>query len=275
MDKKETIKDLTSYMTVGIFFSYIIGYLVVTGFLTDRKIFNDDLLNINFLKTGIVFLLVIVPLLFIIVSNTYNYIEVFSKIILYVVAISLLFIEFKIIYFVLILPPYLLLSYFSMKYKNRYKKILWSFNIIVLIGPVTLAINYKFLWDLYLIIVLTSIFTFVILFMYKIKKFDLGYFIANLFWSCIIAYYFGSHIYGHLPDSFKGGFTSSTFLICKKESKAYLNNIGFNFNNTTFTDSVEILYSSNDKLLIAKNKNEFYFLSKNLFNGFKTLDNKK
>ena len=107
-----------------------------------------------------------------------------------------------------------------------------------------------------------------ILFVYKIKKFNLGYLLANLFWSCIIAYYFGSHIYGHLPDSFKGGYTGSTFIICKEESRSYLNKIGFNFNNTTFMDTVEILYSSNDKLLMLKKK-ECYFLSKNLFNGFK------
>ena len=123
MDKKETIKDLASYMTVGIFFSYIIGYLVVTGFLTDHNIFNDDLLNINFLKTGIVFLLVLVPILFIIVSETYNYLEVFSKIILFIVAISLLFIEWN-IYLFLILPLFLFLCYFTIKYKNSYKNIM-------------------------------------------------------------------------------------------------------------------------------------------------------
>ncbi len=42
MDKKEPIKDLASYITAGIFVSYIIGYLVVTGFLTSYNIFNED-----------------------------------------------------------------------------------------------------------------------------------------------------------------------------------------------------------------------------------------
>ncbi len=96
----------------------------------------------------------------------------------------------------------------------------------------------------------------------------MGYFIAHLFWSCIIAYYFGTHIYGQLPYSFKGGFTGSTFIICKDSSKNYLKEIGFNFNDSTYTDSVSILYSSNDKFLILKEK-EIYFLSKDLFNGFK------
>lgn len=274
MDKEESIKELTSYMTVGIFLSYLIGYLVVTGFLTNHNIYNDDLLNINFLKTGIVFLLVLVPILFIIVSETDVYSEVLSKAILYVVAISLLFIEFRVIYF-LILPPYLLLYYFTLKYKIRYGKIIWTFNIIALIGPIILALSYNFLWNLYLLIVLTFIFTFVILLLFRIKKFGFGYFIAHLFWGCIIAYYFGTHIYANLPYSFKGGYSGSTLIICKEESKVYLNNIGFSFNETTFEDTVEILYSSNDKFLISKGKNESYFLSKSLFNGFKRINNGK
>lgn len=268
MDKQENIKELASYMTVGIFFSYILGYLVVTGFLTSYKIFNDDLLNINFLKTGIVFLLVLVPLLIIIVSKTYNYKELLSKIILYIVAISLLFITWN-PYLFLILIPYLLLCHFSIKYKNNYKKILWFLTTIGIIGPVILAVYFKFLWDLYLIILLTSVFSLMMLYWFKIQKFGLGYFIAHLFWTCIIAYYFGFQIYGHLPDSFKGGYSGTTYIICKEKSKPYLKNIGFNFDSTTFMDNVKILYSSNDKLLISKNDTT-YFLSKNLFNGFKS-----
>ena len=211
------------------------------------------------------------PILFII-NSYFNYlVEVFSIIFLYAIALSILFIEFKPLYFIDYFL-YLILYFLFIKDKNAYKKFIFSI-ILPLILLVILSFNYEYLLSLYLLIITLLVFSFVLFvfrYLFKINKPTFGYlyFIAQLFWSCIIAFYFGTHIYGDLPKSFKGGFPESTSIICKKESRKYLNKLGFNFNDSTYVDNVEILYSSNDKLLICREK-EIYFLSKDLFNGFK------
>lgn len=266
MNNKEYIKDLSTTLTVGIILTYILGYLVVTGFLSNYGIFNDDLLNLNFLKSGLVFLIALVPILFIINYKNKSYAEVFSEVILYVVGLSLLFIDFKILNFILYLA-YIVLYYFFMKKQKVLYFVLISILPLTLL--IILSIKYSYLFDLYKTIFFTCLFSIVILFVLKIKKFGVEYFVANIIFICLVSYYFGSHVYEHLPPSFKGGFPNSTFIMCKEESKSYLNNIGFDFNDTTFSDNVTIYYSSNDKLLILKNDN-YFFLSKDLFYGFKT-----
>ena len=249
MDKKDNIKDLSTTITVGIFFSYIIGYLVVTGFLSNFKVFNDDLLNLNFLKAGFVFLIIIVPILLIIYSNLYSQID-----------------EQKISF-----------QYFLVLFKKLIKTIAFSLLYIIVLSLFFIDFNksnYNLLVYLYGITVATCVFSFIFLFFLGVKKFSWGNLISHLIWVCLVSYFFGTHVYKDLPKSFKGGFPNKTLILCKEESKDYLNRIGFNFNDSTFTDSVLIYYSSNDKLLISKNKNEFYFLSKNLFNGFKNINKK-
>ena len=196
MENKENIKEITSYITGGIFFSYIIGYLVVTGFLSNYKIFNDDLLNLNFLKAGLVFLMIIVPLLFITYLFFYNisYGEKRNKkeflspsilIVLYLVFLFLIFTDF-----------------------NK-----WNLNVFL---------------SLLFFIILTLVISFAILLFFNTKKLSFVYLktylilTSFLIFICLASYFFGSHIYKDLPISFKGGFPDSTLIICKKEKIKYL-----------------------------------------------------
>ena len=251
MEDKNALKDLSTILTTGIFFTYIIGYLVVTGFLSKYEIFNDDLLNLNFLRAGFVFLMILVPILLIIHSNFYKHIEdqkqgfvyhkfIFKKI-LKTIALSLLSTTF-------LLPLFI-------NYKN------FNYNVLYLYGIAVAICVFSYL-------------VFIAFYFIKVKKLSLGYFISILIWLCLASYFFGSHVFEDLPKSFKGGFPDSTYILCKKETINYLNNIGFNFDSTNFSDKVVIFYSSNNKLLI-KEKNGYYFLSKELFNGFKTLNGNK
>lgn len=215
---------------------------MVTGFLSNYKIFNDDLLNLNFLKAGLVFLMIIIPILLIIHLFFYNISygekrnkkEFISPSILIVLYLGFLFVVF-----------------------TDFNK--WNLDVFL---------------SLIFFIILTLGASLAILFFFNIKKLNFGYLktplilTAFLIFICLASYFFGSHVYKDLPPSFKGGFPNSTIIICKGESVDYLNNIGFNFNETSFVDTVEILYSSNDKLLIGKKK-EIYFLSKDLFSGYK------
>lgn len=244
MDNKEIIKEITSYMTGGIFFSYIIGYLVVTGFLSYYKIFNDDLLNLNFLKAGLVFLMIIIPILLIVHLFFYNI-------------------------------------------RKRNKKGFLSLSILVFLYLLFLFVIFtafnKWNLDIFLSLLLFTIFTMLIslaiLYFFNCKRLSFvnlkTYLILTSFliFICLASYFFGSHYYKDLPASFKGGFPDSTVIICKEKATKYLKDIGFNFNDTTFIDTVEILYSSSDKLLIDR-KSEVYFLSKDLFNGYKRINKK-
>jgi len=247
MNNKNTLKDLSTILTAGIFFSYIIGYLVVTGYMSNYDIINDDLLNLNFLKAGLVFLIVLVPPLLIIHHGIYKH-EEFQK-------LNYKHFLLLLAHLIVMLIVFVFLSMITDALTPNFNLLLGIIGIIISIC-IAYYLVYKFLsWV-------------------GFKEFNFGHFTAHLIWICLLSYFFGSHLYRDLPNSFKGGFPNSTSILCKVESREYLNSIGFNFNDSTFSDSVDILYSSNDKLLISK-KAKYYFLSKDLFNGFKTLNRKK
>lgn len=247
MEDKNALKDFSIILTAGIFFTYIIGYLVVTGYLSNYEVINDDLLNLNFLKAGLVYLIILIPPLLIIHPSIYNYTELrefnSKRIILLLLNLFILLILFV---------------FLSMVIERTALNLKLLFYIIALI----------------LIICIVYFLVFKALSWAETKEFNFIHLTAHLIWICLLSYIFGSHLYGDLPKSFKGGFPDSTYILCKKETINYLNNIGFDFDSTNFSDKVVIFYSSNDKLLI-KEKNEYYFLSKELFNGFKTLNGNK
>ena len=289
MADKQSLKDFSIFLPIITLIIYIFGYLIISGYLSNYNVVNDDILNLNLLKAGLLFVILLIPILIIVYLNykepTDNLIKAFKylptlliNIFTYILWISLFIIDFNklkgwerpafFIGFILDNLFYLLATSYACRDKSRFFKFIIQIIIPVII-ILYLGIKYSYLGYLYGIIIATSIVFILVLGLIGDKKYNWGHFSILFIWVCFTSYIFGLKVYKNIPNYFGGGFPYKTLIISKPNENVYLKNIGFDFNDSTFIDSVDILYVSSDKYLISKNE-QIFFISKDLFNGFIT-----
>jgi hypothetical protein len=106
MADKESLKDFSIFLPIVTLIIYIFGYLIISGYLSNYNVVNDDILNLNFLKAGLLFVILLIPILITVYLNynepTDNLIKVFKylpilliNIFTYILWISLFIIDFN------------------------------------------------------------------------------------------------------------------------------------------------------------------------------------
>jgi hypothetical protein len=106
MADKESLKDFSILLPIVTLIIYIFGYLIISGYLSNYNVVNDDILNLNFLKAGLLFVILLIPILITVYLNynepTDNLIKVFKylpilliNIFTYILWISLFIIDFN------------------------------------------------------------------------------------------------------------------------------------------------------------------------------------
>jgi hypothetical protein len=256
--------------------------------LSQYNLVVDEIINTSYLKTGLLFTILLVPILIILYLNfeepTDNYLVAkkyfptfLVNILTYLLMITMILIDYKkltiaeLVIFFIGLPidlfTYFLATSFLFKDKKKSTKI-----IIQLIIPVIflsyLGFKFPHLGFLYFIILLICQ-TFVLAIgVVADKKYSWGHYISQIISLVFISYLFGRFVYGSLPNYLGGGIPFSTTIIAKLEKNDFLKRIGFETKQELLY-KVEILHISSDKYLIRSNK-KIFFLNKDLFEGFIT-----
>ena len=53
MADKQSLKDFSIFLPIITLIIYIFGYLIISGYLSNYNVVNDDILNLNLLKAGL------------------------------------------------------------------------------------------------------------------------------------------------------------------------------------------------------------------------------
>lgn len=284
--EKKILDDYSKLIPAFTILAYILGFVIVSGHLSQFNFVNEELFNTAFVKSGLLFLVLVIPIQIILYLNfeepTDNlliakkyYPTLTVNVLTYLLVITLFLIDYKklnnwestilIPVCLLDIVTYLLATSLLFKNKKHSTKI-----IIQLIIPVIFLIyfgfRFPFFGSLYLIILITSLFFVLALGVIADKKYSWGHYSVYIIWFILIAFLFGRNVYGNLPNYLGGGLPYKTTIIAKPESSMFLNQIGFG-NADNFKYRIELIYISSNKYLLRKNNTTFY-LSKELFNGF-------
>jgi hypothetical protein len=284
MDTK--LKDIVNIIPLLTIIVYCLGFVIISGYFSQFGLTNDDFFNFAFIKTGLLFLLLIIPILLVLYLNfekpTDNLLEakkyypmLLVNTLTYLLVVSVFLIDFhklvnwEIFVFLLGLSTdsflYLLATSLLFKDKKMKTKIL-----IQLIIPVVflsyLGFRFSYLGVLYLIVLITSQSFVLATGVIADKKYSWGHYTTQIIWVLFISFQFGRFVYGHLPNYLGGGIPTRITILAKPDKVDFLKCVGFTQSDST-NYSIDLLYISSDKYLMQMN-NKTYFLSKDIFNGF-------
>jgi hypothetical protein len=282
---KEKIKEYARILPLLTLCIYVIGFVIINGYLFKYSLVNDEFINTSFLKTGLIFTILFAPILIILYLNfeqptdnlniAKKYYPIFTvNILTYLLYVSIFLIDYKKLYRWEILAYILGLSIDSFTYllatsylfRNKKYKIK---IIIQLIVPITfliyLGIKFTYLGIFYILVIIVCHNFILWLGVVGDKKYTWGHFTSNILWFLFLAFIFGRTIYGDLPSHFGGGASVKIVLLIKQDKAEYLSKIGMT-KNADVVSEVDLLYISSDKYLVHSNDKIFY-LSKELFEG--------
>ncbi len=287
MIKNFTTKDSITYLPVVTILVYICGYLIITGFLSNFNVINDEFVSINFIKSGILFSVILIPICIILYLNYKNptddflkakkyYPTLFINLFSYLFFISIFLIDFKLltswesrifhIAFLLDIFLFFISTSYAFRNKSDLLKFFMSFTIPVIIISY-LGLNYYYLGSLYLIIILICLTFITHLGNIHDGKYSIAHLSCLLIVFCYLTYLFGAKVYGHLPLFVGGAAPYNTTILSKPLKNEYLQKIGFSFTDNVYMANISLLFITSDKYLINNNGKIFY-ISKKLFNGF-------
>ena len=103
---KDRLKDFASIIPVFTVLVYALGFVIINGYLSQYNLVLDDLVNSNYIKSGLSFLILTIPILFVLYLNfdkpsddfavAKKYYPTFAvNILTYLLVITLLIIDYK------------------------------------------------------------------------------------------------------------------------------------------------------------------------------------
>jgi hypothetical protein len=282
---KEKLKDFVSLIPLFALMVYGLGFVIISGYLSQYNLVIDDLVNSTYIKAGIAFSILTVPIFLVLYLNfdepTDNlliakkyYPTFLVNILTYLLVITFFIVDSKKLtnierlLFILGLSidvfTYLLATSI-LKNKKQHIKIVIQL-IIPIIFLIYFGLRFNYLGYLYFIVLVMCMEFVLAMGVVADKKSTWGHYLAQIMWLVFISYLFGNFVYGNLPSYLGGGSSFSTTIIAKEENNEFFKKIGLS-QKEDMLYKVEILYSSSDKYLIRSN-DRIFFLSKNLFEGF-------
>lgn len=290
---KYKLKAFVSLIPLFALLVYGLGFVIISGYLSQYDFILDDLVNSTYIKAGLVFSILAVPILLVLYLNfeepTDNllvakkyYPTLLVNILTYLLAVTLFIVDYKnitnldrnLLVLGVCIDTLLWLLATSLLFKDKKQSIKILIQLLIpVILLIYFGIRYNYLGYLYFIVFIICIGFVLAIGQVADKKLTWGHYLAQIIWIVFTAYLFGKNVYGNLPSYLGGGASFSTTIIVKEVNNNFIKRIGFD-QKEDILYKVEILYISSDKYLIRSN-NKIYFLSKNLFEGFITNNSNK
>lgn len=280
------LKDIVAIFPLLTLVVYSLGLEVVSGYLSQYGLTNDDLINATILKAAFCFLLLLGPILIVLYLNidkptdNFHLAKKYFPFLLINVSTYLLFVSFFLIDFKKLAQwealtflvglttdafTFFLATSLLFKDKPLRTKILIQLIIPALFLPY-LSFRFSYMLGLYFIILFTSLLFVLMLGLVADRKVSWGHFSVHIFLLLFVSFYFGRNVFGNIPNQFGGAAPIHTTVLAKPEKMAFLKTVGFT-NADTVSSKVDLLYVSGDKYLLNTGKRTF-FLSKDIFDGF-------
>ena len=280
------LKEIVTIFPLLTLVIYSLGFVIITGYLNQFGLPNDELFNTSFIKTGLLLSILIAPILIVLYLNfekpTDNLLEAkkyFPMLLVntlsYLVFISIFLIDFRniavwetmITVFAIFLDVnlYLLATSLLFKHKKSSTKIIMQLTIPI-IFLAYYSYRFPFLFTLYSMIMVTCQYFVIILGVVADKKYNWGHFSVYIIWFISISFFFGRIVYPKVPNHLGGGAPIRTTILAKPENLHFLKLARFTCSDSV-AFSIDLLYVSSDKYLMRIN-DKTYFLSKDLFYGF-------
>lgn len=284
MDNK--LKDIVNIFPLLTLIMYCFGFVIIGGYLSQFGLTNDDLFNTAFVKTGLLFSLLIAPIILVLYLNfekpTDNLLEAkkyYPTLIVntfsYLLFVSIFLIDYHklavwekyVFLWGLSIDLFLYLLATSLLFKDKKMKTKILIQLIIPIIFLTyLGFRFLFLGVFYLIVLIISESFVLALGVISDKKSSWWHYTVMIIWILAISFQFGRFVYGNLPNHLGGGAPTRITILAKPDKVNFLKLIGF-AQSDSVSYSIDLLYISSDKYLMQMNS-KTYFLSKELFNGF-------
>jgi hypothetical protein len=283
----ELFEKASKYVPAITIIAYVFGFVIVNSYLSNYNIFDDNLFSINYIKAGLLFSLILLPLFIIIFKNYSNPTDNFNiskwelaglsvNIFSYVCWISVFFVLFgkpsphisSIIVSVFSgeMLVFLLTTGVPGKSFSQGKKIIYNliFPVILII---ILSIYYAHFRYFYAIFIFTAIQFTLFLGQYGDKKITIKDLAISLVLLIFASAFFGKYVYGNLTRTFGGNAPFSAILVLNNNENQLIVNKMLHPSSTQKQINVDILYSTPDKYIL-KYDSTVAAIDKSLIAGF-------
>lgn len=277
-------KKMFSFLPVIVPVIYILGYLVTSSYLSRYGINDNSVLNFAYLRSGALFFLIILILLWINYLSIYDgtmtnnlskawprIISVYAYSLIFSIIITGIFfdfVQFTKTQLIIIVAIIIIIGLFNL---NHYKldkffteikaltvKVILMFFFITSILVIGSWSNWKIAAFTLMCVVLSQVIAL------TVGDFgDKNYksmVLANLIALILSATFFGYYIYGDVPAKFGGG---ASYQIVVQDAN--------NTVNFRLQDTVSVVYENNDRLLIVDEKENIMFVDKDAIPIYKVI----
>ncbi len=285
-DYSSVLQRLSALAPLAVLFVYAVGFVVVNSFLSKFNYFEEDILSVTYLKAGLLYSVILLPIFIVIYKNypspTDNfklawpqYVALAPNVVTYPLWISIFLFNYSkmdvreiaavmlLICFDLLVFMYTTSALF--KEKKQSTKVLINLVIpsIVLIYLATRYTYFAFLYGILLFLCSQFI---LLLGLHGDKKSSIKEFTLFLLVVLFFSSFFGRYVYGELPRVFGGGLPIQTSIVLNEEGWRTVQAIGLAKSDSSQEYQATLLYSSGDQF-VFKVDTVVFVLRKQLINS--------